>query len=211
MLNCTLKDVTLAILMEYEQRLSIKFLFNEGADAHQITEGLRAQFHEDAYVLHTAKFWITELRRGREDLHDEPRTGRPSAENIPTKIQELFESARWMAEVLQVSHSTVLKHLREDLQFQSFHLHWVPRLLTPELREQRSAYASEMIPILAAAAHDSWHHPITGDESWFFLSLPPRRRWALSRDNVPTKWKHDIRRQTFMFTGIWDPPWIPGR
>jgi hypothetical protein len=51
MLDCTLKDVTLAILMESEQRMIIKFLFNEGADAHQIAERLRAQFHEDAYAL----------------------------------------------------------------------------------------------------------------------------------------------------------------
>jgi transposase len=106
MLDCTGKDVTLAILMEYGQRVIIKFLFNKGADARQIAEGLRAQFHEDACALRTLQFWITELRRGREDLHDEPRTGRPSVENLPTKIQELldekpFESARSMAEILQ--------------------------------------------------------------------------------------------------------------
>jgi hypothetical protein len=63
-----------------------------------------------------------------------------------------------MAEILQVSHSTLLKHLREDLQFQSFHLRWVPHLLTPELREQRGTYANEMIPILAAADRDWWRH-----------------------------------------------------
>jgi hypothetical protein len=33
MLDCTLKDVTLVIIMEYEQRMIIKFHFNEGADA----------------------------------------------------------------------------------------------------------------------------------------------------------------------------------
>jgi Mn-dependent DtxR family transcriptional regulator len=60
--------------------------------------------------------------------------GRPSAENLPTKIQELFDenpfaSARPVAEILQVSHSTVLKHLHEDLQFQTFHLRSVPHLL----------------------------------------------------------------------------------
>jgi hypothetical protein len=61
----------------------------EAADARQIAEGLRAQFYEEAYALRTVHIWITELRRGREDLHDEPRTGRPSADNLPTKIQEL--------------------------------------------------------------------------------------------------------------------------
>jgi hypothetical protein len=181
MLDWTIKNVTFAILMEYEQRVIIKILFNEGADARQIAERLRAQFHEDACALPTVQFWITELRRGPEDLHDELRTGRLSGENLPTKIQELldenpFESAPSTVEILQVAHSTVLKHLHEDLRFQSFHLRRVPHLLKSELREQRRADASEMIPILAAAAHDRWHHFVTGDESWFVLSYFPRRK-----------------------------------
>jgi hypothetical protein len=188
----------------------IKFLSNEGADSRQIAVRLRTQFHEDAYALCTVQFWMTEWRRGREDLPDEPRTGRSSAENLPTRIQEIsdenpFEPARAMAEILQVSDFTVLKHLHEDLQLQSFHLHWVPHMLTPELREQLRASARGMIPILAAVAHDGWHHLVTGDESWFFLSYSPRRMWTLSRDDVATKPKHDICTQKFMFTMIWNP------
>jgi hypothetical protein len=73
------------------------------------------------------------------------------------------------------------------------------------LRGQRHAYASEMIPILATAAHDGWHHLVAGCESRFFLSYSPRRMWTLSRDGVATKPKHDIRMQKFMFTVIWNP------
>jgi transposase len=127
MLDYALKDVTLAFLMEYEQDVIIKFLFNEGADTRQIAERLTAPFHEDPYTRCMVQFWITELRRGQKDFLGEPRTGKPSAENLPTKIQELlyeksFESARSMTEILQVSHSMVLRYLHEDLQFQSFHL-----------------------------------------------------------------------------------------
>jgi hypothetical protein len=110
-----------------------------------------------------------------------------------------------MVEILQVSHSTVLKHLHEGLQFQSFHLRWVPHLLMPELREQGRAYATEMIPILATAAHDGWHHLVTGYKFWFFLSYSPRRMRTLNRDGVATKPKHDIRMHKFMFTAIWNP------
>jgi hypothetical protein len=39
--------------MEYERRVIVKFLFNEVADARQIADRLRAQFHEDAYAPRT--------------------------------------------------------------------------------------------------------------------------------------------------------------
>jgi hypothetical protein len=81
----------------------------------------------------------------------------------------------------------------------------VPYLLTPESREQRRADASEVIPILAAAGHDWWHHLGTGDESWFFLSYSPYRMWTLSRNDVATKPNHHLCTQKFMFTMSWNP------
>jgi transposase len=75
--------------MEYEQRLIIKFLFNDGLDAPQITEKLSAQFSEDADSLRTVQFWVVELRRGRQDLHDAPRSGRPPDEHLALRILEL--------------------------------------------------------------------------------------------------------------------------
>jgi hypothetical protein len=121
-----------------------------------------------------------EVRGGREDLHDEPRNRRRSEEHITAKIQELlnqnpFESARSIAETLHISHSTALKHVQDDLHFQSFYLHWMRHLLTPELREQRCRFAREMILVLTAAVRDGWYRLVTGDESWLFLSYSPRR------------------------------------
>jgi hypothetical protein len=37
--------------MEYDQRVIIKFLWNDGADASQITDRLQAQFAEHFYQL----------------------------------------------------------------------------------------------------------------------------------------------------------------
>jgi hypothetical protein len=56
---------------ESEQRIVIKFLANDGLGADEIKAKLRAQFTEDANSLHTMQFWIVEVKRGGEDLHDE--------------------------------------------------------------------------------------------------------------------------------------------
>jgi DNA-binding MurR/RpiR family transcriptional regulator len=85
------------------------------------------------------QFGIAEDRRGRADLHDEHRSGRPSLDHIDSKIlaildRVLFESARSIAETLDVDHATVLHHFENKLGFKSYCLQWVLHLLTDELR-----------------------------------------------------------------------------
>jgi hypothetical protein len=52
-------------MMEYDQRVIIRFLWNEGIDANQITVRFQTQFDEHAYKLRTVRFWIAEVRFGR--------------------------------------------------------------------------------------------------------------------------------------------------
>jgi hypothetical protein len=61
--------------MEYDQRVIIKFLYNEAADARQIVIGLQVQFGEHSYQLRMVQFWIAEIRRSCQDLHDEILSG----------------------------------------------------------------------------------------------------------------------------------------
>jgi transposase len=128
--------------MEYEQRVTIKCLVNDGLSTDEIEGKLKTQFAEDVYSLRTTQFWIPEVKRGREDLHNGRRPWQPPAAYLMRRIQEVLDyspiaSARSIAERLQVSHATMLKHLHEDLEFRCFYLRWVPLLLTPELKEQR--------------------------------------------------------------------------
>jgi hypothetical protein len=109
-----------------------------------------------------------------------------------------------MAKRLLVAYSIVLQYLHESLWFKSFHLHWVPHLLTDDLREKPKENARAILPFLHAPERDGWHHLVTGDESWFFYNISPRRIWMLSRDDVVTQPRHDIQSQKFMFTIIWN-------
>jgi hypothetical protein len=116
----------------------IKFLCNEGADASQIVARLQVQFVENVYQLGTVQFWIAEIRRGRQDLHDEIHSGRAPLDDLDGKFLAIldkspFESAHSMAERLLLACSTMLQYLHELFRFKSFHLLWVPHLLTGDL------------------------------------------------------------------------------
>jgi transposase len=196
--------------MDFEQQVIIMFLINNGPGADEIEEKLTVEFAEDVCSLRTVQFWIAEVKRGREDLHDESRPGRPPAADLTRRIQEVldhrrFELARSIAETLHVSYSTVLKHLHDDLGLRCLYFHWVPHLLTPELKEQRRRYAREMTSVLEAAAKDGWHHLVTGDKSWCLLSYSPCRMWTLARDEVVKKPRRDIQTAKVMFMVMWNP------
>jgi hypothetical protein len=161
--------------IEHDQRVIIRFLWNERINTHEITRRLQAQFGEHGYAIRTVRFWIAEVPIGRQDLHDEIHTGGPPLDDLDVTILAIlnkspFDSTRSIVETLGVSHSTMLLHLHDSIGFRSFHLHRVLHLLMHDLREKRKEYAKAIFPFLHVAKRDSWHHFVTSDESWFFLN-----------------------------------------
>jgi DNA-binding MurR/RpiR family transcriptional regulator len=114
------------------------------------------------------QFWITEIRSGRQDLHDKICSGRSPLDNLDSKIVAIldktpFESSRSISARLNVMQSTVLRYLDKSLGFKSFHLRWVPNQLTDDLRQKRKENASAILPFSSAAKCAGWHHRVTGD------------------------------------------------
>jgi hypothetical protein len=94
---------------------------------------------------------------------------------------------------MHVVHSIALLHLHDSIGFKSFHLHWVPHLLTYDLGEKRKGHAKAMLPFLHVAERDSEHRLVRGNESSFFLNASPHRMWTLSRDDLVVKPRFDIQ------------------
>jgi hypothetical protein len=141
-------------MMEHDQRVIIRFLSNEGIAGDEIITSLQAQFAEHVYKLKTVRFWIGEVRVGRQDPHDKIHTGRPPLDRIETKILAIlnkspFESARSIAQRLRVSRAIVLNHLLLSICFKSFHLRWVPHLSMHELLCRYCMLPSVMADIIS--------------------------------------------------------------
>jgi hypothetical protein len=113
--------------MDFAQRAIIRFLFKEGVNANQIHMRLLAQFGDEAYSLRSVRRWYQYVRQGRELIHDELRSGWPPVDFLDIQIlsnleKYPFHSAYSLAEILKVSHATILKHLHEALGMKHFHL-----------------------------------------------------------------------------------------
>jgi hypothetical protein len=92
-------------MMECDERVIIRFLWTDGIGTNEMTTSLQAQFGDHPYKLRTVQFWITEVRFGCQDRHDEIRTGRPPLDDLDAKIflildRSPFESAHSIAQRL---------------------------------------------------------------------------------------------------------------
>jgi hypothetical protein len=116
---------------EYDQKVIIRFLCKERVSPQDIHARLEAQFGDATYSERSVRLWSQYVRQGREDLHNEARSGGPPIDFLDIRILALpderpFHLAYSIAESLYVSHSTILSHLRKSLRLKRFHLRWIP-------------------------------------------------------------------------------------
>jgi hypothetical protein len=124
--------------MEYDQRGIILFLCKEGISPQEIHRHLEAQFGDATYSERSVRRWCQYGPQGRENLHDEVRSGRPPIDFLNLRILALLSekslhSAYSIAEAPCVSNSTISSHLWESLGLKKIHLRWIPQELTTSL------------------------------------------------------------------------------
>jgi hypothetical protein len=86
----------------------------------------------------------------------------------------------------------VLRHSHDSMSFKKLHLHGVPYLLTEDLGKKQKEHARAALLFLHAVERDSRHYCVTGNQSWFFFNMSPRRVCTLSRGNLVTEPRFDM-------------------
>jgi hypothetical protein len=79
--------------MAYDQRVVINNLWNEKVNAREIIQRFQPESGEESYALRMIQFWIRQLRRGRQDIHDDPHLGRFPFDDICAKTLVILEKS----------------------------------------------------------------------------------------------------------------------
>ena len=137
----------------------------------------------------TIKKWFERFVGKSESIKDLPRTGRPKKMGLDIKIKEIlndepFSSARYIAETLNESKTTVLRVLHEQLNYKKFNCKWIPHQLSNSNKLVRIEMAREMLSILYCKKY-LWSNIITGDESWFYWYSNHTTQWLPSNSQRP--------------------------
>jgi hypothetical protein len=130
-------------------------------------------------------------------LDDDPRSGRPPIDFFDIQIlssleKEPFHSPYSLAEILDVSHTTILNYLSDSLGMKLFHLRWIPNQLTEQLRAGRIQKCQELVPVPERMDANKFRNILTGDESWFMLEYQHAVKSSLSREDVSERVRQQI-------------------
>jgi len=124
--------------LSMEQRLAIKFCFKDGKSAKETLQMVNAAYGDQALSCLNVFRWYGWFRDGREDIEDDPRSGRPTEcrnDNNVEKISQLLLqnrhlSLRMLADVVNIGKDTVRKTVVEDLRKRKICSRFVPHSLT---------------------------------------------------------------------------------
>ncbi|GBM46825.1 Putative uncharacterized protein FLJ37770 [Araneus ventricosus] len=107
-----------------EQRVDIKFYFKLGKTATETHEMLVKAYGVEAVNKKCVFEWFKRFTDGKEDVEDEPRSGRPPTSTIPGNIERVRRmladdrrlSLKMIAEELKISLDSVSNIIHEHLQ-----------------------------------------------------------------------------------------------
>lgn len=182
-----------------ENRAVIKFLFLKGLKGQEIFEEMTSVLGGSAPSYATVKNWVAAFKRGRMDIKDEHRSGRPKSVTTPetvAKIHDLVLKDRRLklseiASAVNISKERVSNIVTQELGMKKLSARWVPRLLTLDQKRVRMQISQECLDRFNKNQTDFMRRFITTDETWVHYYTPETKmqskQWTEPGCSAPKK------------------------
>ncbi|XP_076546698.1 protein GVQW3-like [Osmia lignaria lignaria] len=128
-----------------------------------------------AYQKRKTYEWYKAFKKGREEVQDSPRSGRPSMVSTDENVEKIKKmvidnrrlSVREVSRDVEMSHMSVHNILTEVLGMRRVVARLVPKELNFLQKEHRKAVAEDMIS-RTSSDFNFMKRIITGDETWVY-------------------------------------------
>ena len=132
-----------------EIRSVIRFLTAKNTKPIDIHRQISEVYGENAMGESMVRKWVRMFKEGRENVHDEPRSGRPSlvSDDLINKVDiKVKEDRRFTLSSLssnfpEISRSLLHEIVTDHLGYRKVCSRWVPKQLTQAHKDQRAASA----------------------------------------------------------------------
>ncbi|XP_039618307.1 protein GVQW3-like, partial [Polypterus senegalus] len=169
----------------------IKFLTLRRKSASEIHRQLVETYGPEVMLRQHVYKWVRSFKEGRTDTHDEEKSGRPSlvSEELLQQVDEKIRSDRCvMIDTLhemfpQFSRSLMDEIVSEKLDYRKLSARWVPKMLTPEHRQNCVLAAREFLQRYKIEDEAFLDSIVTGDETWVGHYTPESKRQS-------QQWRH---------------------
>ena len=160
--------------------------------------------------------WVRLFNEGRENVHDDERSGRPALVNddmvraIEEKIRgnRRFTITSLSEHFPEISRSLLHEIVSETLGYRKLCARWVPKQLTEEHKMKRRTSAMTFLNRLRDQEEDFLNQIATGDETWVSHATPETKRqsmeWRHTSSPVKTKFKQTLSIRKIMCIVFWD-------
>ena len=144
---------------------------------------LQQVYGEETMSRTRAFQWHKRFKERREEVEDDPRSGRPSTSRTANNIERVKQlvcvdrrlMVRMIAEELSINKDTVWRIITENRKMRKVCEKMVSKLLSEDQKQQRVTVCQDIIERLEDDPDLLWR-VITGDESWIFEYDPATKR-----------------------------------
>ncbi|KAL7726109.1 hypothetical protein ACLKA6_010156 [Drosophila palustris] len=167
--------------------------------------------------LAPSDYWLfADLKKMLRDTDDIPSTGRPNDAVIPENVEKTLKiimsdrkvKVREIADILKISAGSVHTIIHEHLGMKKVFSKWVPRLLTPEQKQQRIDESKSCLDMFTRNKSEFLRRYITMDETWIHHLTPESNRqsaeWHAAGESRPKRPKTQQLAGKVMASVFWD-------